>query len=87
MQIKKEQLQHLKWSLLLSLTLGLTPFFPQPHIIGKIKWIWGGGVGMSAMDVADLIMHGSPWIYLIFTLSSIGYHASKSHNINHKPSE
>lgn len=84
MQIKKEQLQHLKWSLLLSLTLGLTPFFPQPHIIGKIKWAWGGGHGMSAMDVMDLIMHGSPWIYLIFTLLSIGYSQSRSHKIHQK---
>jgi hypothetical protein len=84
MQIKEEQKQNLKMALLLSLTLGLAPFVPQPHIIGKIKWVWGGGHGMSFMDVLDLMMHGAPWIYLVFTIVSIGYSQSKSYKINQK---
>ncbi len=46
------------------LTLGLAPFFPEPHIWGKLKWIAGGATGMSAMDWFDTIFHGLPWILL-----------------------
>lgn len=52
-------------ALILSLTLGLAPFFPQPHVVGKIRWVLGGANGMSAMDYFDLVLHGSPWVYLI----------------------
>jgi len=54
--------------LLLSLTLGLAPFIPEPHIFGKIQWVLGGAVGMQMMDWLDLLMHGSPW--LLFIISS-----------------
>lgn len=54
--------------LLLSLTLGLAPFTPELHLVGKIRWVMGGGVGMSAMDVFDLVLHGVPWIWLVYTL-------------------
>lgn len=50
---------------LLCLTLGLAPFFPEPHIWGKLKWIAGGAVGMSAIDWFDVVLHGSPWLLLI----------------------
>ena len=55
------------WRLLLmmSLTLGLAPFFPEPHLIGKIRWIAGGAHGMQLIDWADALMHGLPWILLI----------------------
>ena len=42
--------------LLLCLTLGLAPFFPEPHIWGKLKWIAGGAVGMGAQDWFDFIL-------------------------------
>lgn len=52
-----------------SLTLGLAPFRPEPHLFGKVKWILGGGEGMQLMDYFDLLMHGAPWILLvIFTI-------------------
>lgn len=47
------------------LTLGLAPFFPEPHIWGKLKWIAGGGKGMELMDWLDALMHGLPWLLLI----------------------
>jgi hypothetical protein len=54
------------WSfiLILCFTLGLAPFFPEPHFFGKIKWILGGAVGMKFMDWLDLLFHGFPWILL-----------------------
>jgi len=54
--------------LMASLTLGLAPFVPEPHIIGKIRWIVGGAVGMSAMDWFDVLLHGTPWLLLILSL-------------------
>lgn len=56
--------------LLLSLTLGLAPFFPEPHIVGKIRWIAGGAEGMQMMDYFDLLFHGAPWAYLIYMLAA-----------------
>lgn len=52
-------------ALVASLTLGLAPFFPEPHLFGKIKWVLGGAEGMQAMDWFDLAMHGAPWVWLI----------------------
>ncbi len=51
--------------LLLCLTLGLAPFFPEPHIVGKLKWIAGGVAGMQPMDWFDVLLHGLPWILLL----------------------
>ncbi len=52
--------------LMASLLLGLAPWWinGEPHIIGKIKWLLGGAVGMQPMDWFDLIMHGTPWVLL-----------------------
>lgn len=54
--------------LLASLTLGLAPFIPEPHLWGKLKWIAGGANGMTPADWFDAVMHGTPWILLIFSL-------------------
>ncbi|MEQ8703267.1 MAG: hypothetical protein RIC19_05080 [Phaeodactylibacter sp.] len=54
-----------KFVLLLCLTLGLAPFYPEPHIWGKIKWISGGAVGMKALDWFDVLLHGFPWVLLV----------------------
>ena len=47
------------------LTLGLAPWFPEPHLWGKIKWVAGGAVDMKPMDWGDLFLHGAPWILLL----------------------
>ncbi|WP_347372676.1 hypothetical protein [Aequorivita sp. Q41] len=49
---------------LLCLTLGPAPFFPEPHISGKINWIIGGANGMKAADWFDVLLHGFPFILL-----------------------
>ena len=51
--------------LLLCLTLGLAPFYPEPHIWGKLKWVAGGAHGMQLMDWFDLLFHGFPFLLLI----------------------
>ena len=50
---------------LLCLTLGLAPFFPEPHLWGKLKWIAGGATGMQPTDWFDVLLHGFPWVLLI----------------------
>ena len=51
--------------ILLCLTLGFAPFFPEPHIYGKLKWILGGAEGMKIMDWFDVLLHGFPFVLLI----------------------
>jgi hypothetical protein len=60
-----EIINNWKIVLLLCLTLGLAPYFPEPHILGKLKWIFGGAIGMKPMDWFDVIMHGFPFVLLI----------------------
>ena len=55
-------------AIILCFTLGLAPFFPEPHIWGKLKWIMGGGEGMGMSDYFDVILHGTPWVYLIIQI-------------------
>tara|TARA_B110000285_G_C15140501_1_gene630454 strand:+ start:5232 stop:5456 length:225 start_codon:yes stop_codon:yes gene_type:complete len=57
-----------------SLTLGLAPFAPEPHIFGKLKWIMGGADGMGAMDWFDVALHGTPWVMLILSLGVLIRH-------------
>ncbi len=51
-----------------SLTLGLAPFSPEPHLFGKVRWILGGAKGMQAMDWFDFLMHGAPFFVLFILL-------------------
>lgn len=55
--------------LLVCLTLGLAPFVPEPHIVGKVRWVLGGANGMQPMDWFDLLLHGSPWVWLVTELA------------------
>lgn len=48
------------------LTLGLAPYWPEPHIIGKLRWLFGGAHGMQQLDWGDALLHGTPWLALIF---------------------
>lgn len=60
-----ELINNWKIVLLLCLTLGLAPYFPEPHILGKVKWILGGAMGMKPMDWFDVLLHGFPFVLLI----------------------
>lgn len=45
--------------------MGLAPFVPEPHVVGKVRWVMGGAVGMKAIDWFDLALHGLPWVWLL----------------------
>jgi len=51
--------------LLACATLGLAPYLPEPHILGKLRWVLGGAEGMQFMDWFDLLLHGLPWLLLL----------------------
>ncbi|MEP3208583.1 MAG: hypothetical protein ABJN95_05290 [Maribacter sp.] len=61
----KDVFNNWKVVILLSLALGLAPFFPEPHIWGKLKWIAGGAGGMQVIDWFDVVLHGFPFLFLI----------------------
>jgi hypothetical protein len=65
---RKDSNRRIGTGLLVSLTLGLAPFTPEPHIVGKIRWVAGGAVGMQGIDWFDLVLHGAPWLFLIYVL-------------------
>ena len=64
-------MERLALPLLASLTLGLAPFQPEPHLVGKLRWVAGGANGMATMDWFDLAMHGAPWIWLLVSLLQV----------------
>ena len=55
---------------ILCLTLGLAPFYPEPHLLGKLRWIAGGAEGMQLMDWWDVFMHGVPWLLALRLLGN-----------------
>ena len=55
-------------ALLFCVVPGLLPFSAEPHIVGKVRWVMGGAVGMQPMDYFDLVLHGLPFVYLVYVL-------------------
>ena len=49
---------------LVSLTLGLAPFFPEPHLWEKLKMLAAGTL-YRPIDIFDLLLHGLPWVGLM----------------------
>ncbi|MFT5867096.1 MAG: hypothetical protein ACI82I_002854, partial [Gammaproteobacteria bacterium] len=54
--------------LLACLTLGLAPFFPEPHIWEKLKMLLAGDM-RKPNDIFDMLMHGVPWLILLARLA------------------
>jgi hypothetical protein len=50
------------------LTLGLAPFFPEPHIWEKLKMLATGSL-TRPIDILDLLMHAAPWLLLALKLA------------------
>ena len=49
--------------LVVALTLGLAPFWPEPHVWEKLKMLYGGEL-TRPIDIFDLFLHGVPWLAL-----------------------
>jgi len=48
-------------------SLGLAPFFPEPHVWEKLKMLADGSLSRP-VDMFDLFMHGTPWVLLILKI-------------------
>ncbi|MDZ7905907.1 MAG: RND transporter [Cypionkella sp.] len=46
-----------------ALTLGLAPFFPEPHITEKIRMLMAGNLS-KPVDIFDFLMHAAPFALL-----------------------
>lgn len=58
-----------KFLLPLVLLLGFVPFFPQPHIVEKVRMLLAGTL-VRPLDTFDLVWHALPFAllgYKIFT--------------------
>jgi len=51
--------------ILLCLTLGLAPFFPQPHILEKLRMLFAGQL-VRPIDIFDLLFHAWPFALLAY---------------------
>lgn len=47
--------------IILCLTLGLAPFFPEPHIWEKLKMLFSGTLARP-IDIFDLFLHAAPFL-------------------------
>lgn len=65
----KSWLKRLPWWLiiLLSATLGLAPFVPQPHLWEKLQMLSRGEL-KQIVDIFDLLYHASPFAILFLKL-------------------
>ena len=55
-------------AVLISLTLGLAPFLPEPHVWEKLKMLADGSLSRP-IDIFDLLMHGLPWVIVILKVA------------------
>ena len=58
----------LPFFIVFSLFLGLAPFFPEPHLVEKIRMLVNGEL-IKPLDMFDLLLHGTPWVLLLVKLS------------------
>ncbi len=58
---------------ILALTLGLAPFFPEPHIWGKLKMLIAGTL-TRPLDIFDFLWHLAPFVLLVLKLARMYLH-------------
>jgi len=56
--------------IVLSLFLGLAPFFPEPHLVEKVRMLMSGELA-KPLDMFDLLLHATPWVLLAVKVSLI----------------
>ena len=61
----------LHWAILAALTLGLAPFFPEPHLVEKLRMLVSGTL-VKPIDIFDLLLHATPWLVLLAKLARMG---------------
>jgi hypothetical protein len=66
----KRFFSHLNYPLLIaaSLLLGLSPFFPEPHLVEKTRLLMRGEL-TRPLDIFDLFFHLAPLLLLMIKLT------------------
>ena len=54
-------------ALLPVVTVGLSPFLPEPHLWEKLRMLSAGEL-RRGIDIFDLALHGAPWLLLLAKL-------------------
>lgn len=69
-------LDQIPWSyvIIACLTLGLAPFFPEPHIWEKLKMLSAGTL-VKPIDIFDLLMHAAPFLVAALKLAAMALRA------------
>ena len=70
-------LDQIPWSLVIiaCLTLGLAPFFPEPHIWEKLKMLFAGTLSRP-IDIFDFLMHALPFFVAGLKLAAMALKGS-----------
>jgi hypothetical protein len=63
-------LDALPWTyvIIACLTLGLAPFFPEPHIWEKLRMLFSGSL-VRPIDIFDFLMHAAPFVVAALKLA------------------
>ena len=71
MQMFATLLNQIPWSVVIfaCLTLGLAPFFPEPHIWEKLRMLATGTLSQP-IDIFDLLMHAAPFLVAALKLAA-----------------
>ena len=56
-----------KFLIPLVLLLGFAPFFPQPHIVEKLRMLVAGTL-KRPIDIFDLVLHSLPFLLLAYRI-------------------
>ena len=78
-------LDNLPWSFLIvgALLLGLAPFFPEPHLVEKLRMLFQWELSRP-IDIFDLLMHGAfPFLVLV----KMGRSMIQKHHLNQLPQD
>ncbi len=67
-----------------SLTLGLAPFTPHPHVYKQIMNI-AHGTFTQPIDQFDLVMHGAPWMVLFYAMGRVAVTALRGETYRATP--
>ena len=69
MGLNMSWIDQLPWTLVIlaCLTLGLAPFFPEPHIVEKLRMLVDGTL-RKPLDIFDLLFHALPWLLALTKL-------------------
>lgn len=53
--------------LIIAVLLGFAPFFPEPHIVEKVRMLFQGQL-KRPLDIFDLFWHTWPFVLLVLKL-------------------